>query len=106
MNEGRYLPFLAEEKLMPASAPRIPRDSATELRAGGSRDGLAVLFGAGGVPQRLMAQIAPVPDQLPEERDTLIRPPLGRDRLWNQSGDRQAVTRSELGHRDPAPSRE
>src|SRR5262245_40681318 len=71
----------ADEKLVPAPPARVPRHTAAEFFARSMRHDLAVLVGARCVAQRLMGQIATVPDQMTEERDTLIWPVVGGERL-------------------------
>src|SRR6266550_5782020 len=99
------VPIPADEQLMPCPAPGVACHSATKFFAGGSRHGFAVLFGARGVAERLVVQIAAISDQLSEKSNLLIRPTLGGDWLWKRSGDREAVTASELGNGCPASTR-
>src|SRR4029450_7996922 len=92
----------ADEKLVPAPPARVAGHMAAEFFARGTRHDLTVLVGARCVAQWLMGQIAAVPYQLTEERDTLIWPAVGGERLRDCSRQCETVAQAKLGDRRPS----
>src|SRR5262249_16336502 len=96
------IPIPTDEQLVPAPSAGVAGHRAAEFLARATRHNLAVLFGAGRVAQWLMGQIAAVPDQLAEERDTLIGPVVGSEGFRKRSRQRKAVADSKRGDRRPS----
>src|SRR6185437_16170642 len=65
----------ADEKLVPLTSCCITLDGRTELLGRGAHR-FAVLLGSGRVPEGLMGQITAIANQMPQQDQPMVRPPI------------------------------
>src|SRR5262245_25042239 len=96
------IPVSADEKLVPAPSASVAGHTAAEFLARATSHDLAVLLRARRIAERLMRQIAAIPDQLAEKRDPMIGPVVGGRGFRKCTCQRETIAHSKLGDRRPS----